>query len=203
MDFLNDINTYYSEKIKTFGATARGVDWNSEKSQTVRFRELLKIVMGSDSFNLLDFGCGYGALFDYMKGKYPEFNYSGYDISNEMLIRAKELHGESSLCQWENKLSDKKYDYIIASGIFNVRLNATKEVWEKFIIETLCRLNQISNKGFSFNMLTSYSDEPLMKEYLYYGNPCFYFDYCKMNFSKNIALLHDYELYEFSILVKK
>ena len=34
-------------------------------------------------------------------------------------------------------------------------------------------------------------------------NFLFIFDYCKKNFAKNIRLMHDYDLYEFTILVKK
>jgi len=52
-------------------------------------------------------------------------------------------------------------------------------------------------------MLTKYSDREYMKEYLYYADPLFIFDYCKRNFSKKVALIHDYELYEFTILVRK
>ena len=58
-------------------------------------------------------------------------------------------------------------------------------------------------KGFSFNCLAIYSDENYKKNYLYYADPCFLFDYCKRNFSKNIALLYDYFLYEFTTLVRK
>jgi len=64
-------------------------------------------------------------------------------------------------------------------------------------------MNKKSIKGFAFNMLTKYSDREYMKEYLYYADPLFIFDYCKRNFSKKVALIHDYELYEFTILVRK
>jgi hypothetical protein len=52
-------------------------------------------------------------------------------------------------------------------------------------------------------VLTKYSDKEYMKEYLYYADPLYLFDYCKKHFSKNVALLHDYNLYEFSIIVRK
>ena len=52
-------------------------------------------------------------------------------------------------------------------------------------------------------MLTKYSDKEYMRDNLYYADPLFIFDYCKRNFSKQVALLHDYGLYEFTILVKK
>jgi len=38
---------------------------------------------------------------------------------------------------------------------------------------------------------------------LYYADPGFFFDYCKTHFAKNVALLHDYGLYDFTILVRK
>jgi len=72
-----------------------------------------------------------------------------------------------------------------------------------YILDTLENINEKSKKGFSFNMLTKYSDKELMRGDLYYADPLFFFDYCKRNYSKEISLLHDYDLYEFTILVKK
>ncbi|MFX7953370.1 class I SAM-dependent methyltransferase, partial [Acinetobacter baumannii] len=57
--------------------------------------------------------------------------------------------------------------------------------------------------GFSFNCLTSYSDEDRKRDYLYYADPCQLFDLCKRRYSRQVALLHDYGLYEFTILVRK
>ena len=55
----------------------------------------------------------------------------------------------------------------------------------------------------AFLLLTKYSEKEYMRDNLYYADPLFIFDYCKRNFSKQVALLHDYGLYEFTILVKK
>ena len=38
---------------------------------------------------------------------------------------------------------------------------------------------------------------------LYYADPCALFDYCKRNFSRNVALLHDYKIYDFTLIVRK
>ena len=83
-----------------------------------------------------------------------------------------------------------------------MKLTAKNKAWEKLILETLNNMANLCQKGFSFNMLTSYSDRELMREDLYYGDPSYYFDYCKRNFSRNAALLHDYELSDFTILVR-
>ncbi|HAI76542.1 MAG TPA: SAM-dependent methyltransferase, partial [Microscillaceae bacterium] len=60
-----------------------------------------------------------------------------------------------------------------------------------------------SDQGFAFNALTSYSDLEFRKQELYYSDPLYLFDYCKKNFGKNVALLHDYNQYDFTIIVKK
>jgi hypothetical protein len=64
-------------------------------------------------------------------------------------------------------------------------------------------LNLNSRLGFAFNCLTSYSDSDKLRDHLYYANPNELFDFCKRQYSRNIALLHDYDLYEFTILVRK
>jgi hypothetical protein len=51
--------------------------------------------------------------------------------------------------------------------------------------------------------LTSYSDEDKMRAHLYYTDPTWAFDLCKRRYSRHVALLHDYGLYEFTILVRK
>lgn len=42
-----------------------------------------------------------------------------------------------------------------------------------------------------------------MRDYLYYADPCAVFDYCKRHYSRNVALLYDYQQYEFTSLVRK
>ena len=42
-----------------------------------------------------------------------------------------------------------------------------------------------------------------MKNNLYYADLLLIFDWCKNNISKYVSLLHNYPLYEFTILVKK
>lgn len=75
--------------------------------------------------------------------------------------------------------------------------------WFNYLQETLDSLDRFSRRGFSFNCLTSYSDEDRKRDYLYYADPCQLFDLCKRRYSRQVALLHDYGLYEFTILVRK
>jgi hypothetical protein len=94
-------------------------------------------------------------------------------------------------------------DYGVASGIFNVRLGRTDAEWQAYIEHMLDQLDRTSRLGFSFNCLTSYSDADRMRPDLYYADPCRLFDFCKRRYARNVALLHDYGLYEFTMLVRK
>ena len=63
--------------------------------------------------------------------------------------------------------------------------------------------DRLSTKGFAFNLLTRYSDSELMRPDLYYADPLFLFDYCKNKYSRLVSIIHDYPLYEFTVLVRK
>ena len=201
---LSEVAEYYSAKIAEHGETPRGVDWNGEESQALRFKQLCKIIDTSNHFSINDIGCGYGALFEYIVGKYKDFSYSGFDVSESMVQAGKERYKAKSNAHFQLANEPEKVaDYGIASGVFNVRLGRSDNEWRAYLEATLEILNSSSRLGFAFNCLTSYSDTDKVRDYLYYADPCVLFNFCKQHYSRNVALLHDYELYEFTILVRK
>lgn len=206
MDKIKDnVSKYYDEKVSEFGDSHWGVDWNSVESQELRFKQLLKVTDSKGLFTLLDYGCGFGSLYNYLRNNnFKVDKYYGFDISTKMIELAIKKNNISSDCQWINSLPISfNVDYSVASGIFNVKQDTTSDDWYSYIISTLDKMNTISKKGFSFNLLTSYSDVEFKKDYLYYSDPLSLFDYCKRNYSKEVALLHDYGLYEFTLLIRK
>lgn len=203
-DLLTEVAGYYTTKLVQHGETPQGVDWNGEESQTLRFEQLRKIIGTSNHFTINDLGCGYGALYDFLDHRYDSFSYSGIDVS-ESMVRAAEQRYKGK-CQARFVLgseADQIADFGVASGIFNVRLGRSDAEWQYYLEATLDKLDQTSRIGFAFNCLTSYSDADKMRGYLYYADPCVLFDLCKRRYSRNVALLHDYGLYEFTILVRK
>ena len=208
---LDLVDKYYTQRVREFGATCRGVDWNSEESQKERFRQLLKLIPDDSEsrtvpFGLLDYGCGYGALLDYILQEHPEkrsaINYSGFDVSQEMIELAEKRHPERADQFATSTGLLTSTDFVVASGLFNVRQTTPLAVWEQYVFDTIAELHEYGRGGFAFNVLTSYSDPEYMRDDLYYANPCVMFDYCKRLFSRNVALLHDYGLYEFTIIVR-
>jgi SAM-dependent methyltransferase len=203
-EILGRVERYYSEKIEAHGPTAQGVDWNSAESQRLRFEQLLRVCEPSAGFAINDYGCGYGALADFLQLKGLSFSYFGFDISKQMIAKAEELHRGLDHCRFSsNREVLSPADYTVASGVFNVKLQATNEEWKGYMLRAVGDLDTLSIKGFAFNALTKYSDSERMQDDLYYADPLFWFDHCKRHFSKAVALLHDYPLFEFTVLVRK
>lgn len=201
---LTSVQKYYSGKFEQFGPVARGVDWKDKESQNLRFAQLLKLIEGHAPFSLNDLGCGYGELFSYMRKRFGRFKYFGCDVSHALVAAARQAFARSSRASFRVAGKPARVaDYTVASGIFNVRLDTPKSLWLEYILHTLARMDRHSRHGFAFNCLTKYSDRDRMRPDLYYADPCFLFDYCKTRYSKQIALLHDYGLYEFTIVVRK
>lgn len=204
---MEKVYAYFDHTLKTHGATAQGADWNSAQAQEIRFDQLLKIVKEQSDFSLLDYGCGYGALADYMLRKGLLFDrFYGYDILPAMIEKASQLHNQFTNQIYTADFSTvPQVDYAVASGVFNIRLDATTEEWTQYALDCMKDLYLRVENGFSVNFLTGYSDADRMaaRPDLFFADPLFMFDYCKRHFSRNVALLHDYEIYDFTILVRK
>lgn len=201
---LTKVDRYYSDKLAQHGPVPGGVDWNGLESQELRFRQLLEVCDFAKGFSINDLGCGYGALLDYIRKMGWQVEYRGFDVSEAMVMEATRIHADASNARFVVAAkADEPADYTVASGIFNVCLDVNKTEWQKYMMMTLDEMDLASKKGFAFNCLTSYSDASRMRDYLHYADPCMLFDICKRKYSKNVALVHDYGLYEFTMLVRK
>lgn len=200
---------YYKHILEKFGANAKGVGWNGDDAQRIRYEVLAKIVKegNNDEFTVCDYGCGIGYGYSFFKEKFGEklSSYTGYDYLKIMIQGARDQLGEDTKGRRFIQGTEicETYDYIVSSGVFNVKGDETDDHWKAYFLNVLHQFHEHSVKGFAFNALTIYSDKDKMKDELYYADPMFLFDYCKRNFSRNVAILHDYDLYDFTVLVRK
>jgi SAM-dependent methyltransferase len=202
----NNLKAYYAEKVDA-PDPSKQMGWKSKWAQEIRFAQLLKVVEGEDAFSINDLGCGNGNLLHFLAAHWPNesFSYRGYDILPEMIAEAHKLNpnNKNDFALIASAKDVEVKDYTVASGIFNLKYNANDTEWLDFIHETIHAMWQKSNKGIAFNCLTSYSDVEYMKPELYYTNPLHLFDFCIKNFSRHVALLHDYREYDFTMIIRK
>lgn len=196
----NQVRDYYAQKILEHGPTPLGVDWNSAASQSLRFTELVRFV-GPDH-SVLDIGCGYGALLDHLRSSGWTGEYLGFDLADEMIQTARRLHANDGDFTTET-FGPASADFVIGSGLFNVKMDISDEEWVEYVDQTLDTMYEQCRVGLSFNMLTAWSDPEYLRADLYYAPPGRFVERCGTRYSRRVTLCHDYGLYEFTITVRK
>ena len=85
----------------------------------------------------------------------------------------------------------------------SVRLDIPEAEWRQQVDKTIDAMAQSARFGFAFNFLTGYSDHDSKESYLYYPYPGEMLDSVMARHGRTAMLLHDYPLYEFTIVVYK
>jgi len=198
-----EVHSYFSQLIEQYGPTPKGADYNGEESQHIRYNQLSKLFTRKE-YSLLDYGSSYGAFAEFILPTGECTQYCGYDIIAEVVEAANASFAGDSRVSFISELApEEKYDYVIASGTYNYKGTKSHEEWTSNVLAELETMNRLGVYGFASNFLTKYSDHEKMKDHLYYPDPCELFDYRKRRFSRNVAILHDYELYDFTLIVRK
>jgi hypothetical protein len=136
--------------------------------------------------------------------KFHNFKYFGTDICESSLQIASKHYEKDHRPNFLklHEAQKMKFDFLIASGIFNVKFGKLSE-WEKHIYGNLHLMNSISNVGFACNFLSS--NVRIKRQYpnLYYANANEIEKFCLNNFSDNVSIEHNPKKYEFVVKVYK
>jgi SAM-dependent methyltransferase len=201
---LKAVADYYTSRLDQHGPTPRGVDWNGSESHALRHRQFMRLLDGSPDASVLDLGCGFGDFFGFLRKQGHRGAYVGYDVAPNMITQARYLHGERADCRWQvgSKPTDSA-DFAVASGLFNVKGEFSVETWARYVHETIATLAAAGRRGFGFNMLSLSSDPERRRPDLYYADAAATLVDCLQRFGRSVALLQDYGLYEFTVIVRR
>jgi hypothetical protein len=121
-----------------------------------------------------------------------------------MVEAARRLHGEGRDRSFIVGVAPPGIaDYAVGSGIMNVMRGASIEAWADYVRATIEDLAAAGRRGFGFNMLSLNSDPERRREDLHYADPPSVLADCMARYGRHVALLHDYGLWEFTVLVRQ
>lgn len=105
--------------------------------------------------SILDVGCGQGTLNGFLKKKFSNFQYTGIDITPKMIQYAKEAYPDAEfICDdFLTYNFTKKYDWVIAAGTFNVKVEGDQLDYFRTALQ---KMYDVSNRGVSFTLLSKY-----------------------------------------------
>lgn len=201
---LFDVAKLYDQRMIAYGKVAKSAGWSSEAQQALRFKILCEMIDLNQATSVLDVGCGYASLLKYIKNyihAYDETQYTGVDLSNEMIRVCKVDWPESNFYLGDgvrSNVAGRNFDWVLCSGALNFELESVDkyEYLEMFISTYFSSVDQ----GVAFNLISSnvdYKDEKLA-----------YYDPDKvlkilMKYSKYYSIVANYPLWEFSCVVQK
>ena len=117
------LSQYFTEKLDAFGATPKGVDYNGPDAQALRFEQLVKVIDPIQKFSVIDYGSGYGAMFDFLHKKGWDFEYYGIDLIEKMVLAGQEAHKDFPNAHFTTDEKEVPLaDYLLAGAIFNIKI---------------------------------------------------------------------------------
>ena len=179
-DFL--VDTVYSKYIEKYSKNQpECVGWlDGSENALIRNQKIYEAGIG-DNDSVLDIGCGVAHLYEFLKIGGWNGKYLGIDPNKKAIDMIDEninaMHGTI-----EDLPDFMKYDWVIASGVFNLGLT------ENLTFSIIHNMISHANKGIIFNMLQA--------PYLDSNYEAYYPDYVKNKLLKyendRIEIIEDY-----------
>lgn len=204
------LQNHYENCFRKYGATAKGMDWPNQNDLKRRFDVLTDIITpngkNDSKIEILDFGCGVGLLIDYLNeiDKLINIDYFGIDISEEMIDFANEKYAKYNFEArdiLQNKLKKESYDYVIMNGLFTEKREMSQKDMFDFFQSIIKETFAASRRGISFNLMSTHVD--WKRDDLFHLGLDVLTNFLIQNCSRNIVIRMDYQLYEYTVYVKK
>tara|TARA_B100000427_G_scaffold275521_1_gene244083 strand:+ start:350 stop:955 length:606 start_codon:yes stop_codon:yes gene_type:complete len=196
---LDSLADYYNKTISKYGNSRKALMWNSHFSQTVRY-EILCDQLNQQEYSICDVGCGCGDLFHYIKYHQLPFDYTGIDISANMIVAAQTAYpaGIFRCLSLDEIVINHSFDCIMASGIFNLRMKDHDNTIFN-IIKTMIRC---ANDQVRFNILTDTYKQSLATSDFVYTNIDVLYNRLKP-LVRRITLVRDYLPHDITFYLEK
>ena len=190
----------YTSRYKEFGYSPKSLGWLKGK-QDRRF-EILTSQYSLENKSVLDIGCGFGDLNKHLANTVSAYEYTGIDLCEVLIAKGRELFTSSHvnfLCgDFLAHNFERKFDWALASGIFNHVLNENNNY--DFVYSVMKKCHETVSGGFSLDFIHDRVD--YKDEHLFYANPETILSYA-YSLSRRVVLRSDYMPFEFSIFVFK
>jgi len=203
---------HYENCYKTHGDNCKGVDWPNEDDVRKRYQVMLDVVRFDSSsspeekYSILDFGCGLGHLYDYMRQINCPHAYSGVDISDIFVSECRRKYPGLPFIRLDLLNEDypedlKKPDYIILNGVFTEKCDLDYPQMKEFFEALISKVYGLCKKGIAFNVMSK--DVDWERDDLFHLPLNELSRFLTTELTRDFIIRNDYGLYEYTTYVYK
>jgi len=191
---IDSVLKRYTERLAALGPVPEALGWTKGRHK-LRYHALLE-PWHLTTEHLLDFGCGFGDMYQYCREHLPGVTYRGFDLNPALVAAGRARYPKADLAAG-NALQDGlggRWDVIVASGLFNFLLS---DNWSfiQAIFDLFARHAQV---GFAANFLSNRVDYRL--DHTYHADPMRVLELAYL-YSHRVMLRNDYMPFEFTVYV--
>jgi len=190
--------SYFNKTLKMHGDRSEAVGWTPD-GQIRHFECLLDIDHTIAGKSVLDYGCGKGDLYQFLKDRNISVRYTGFDINASLISLARRKYPECGFRVFdiEKDTLHENFDFIFLCGVFNLKVKGLMET----IQYTLIKLFEHCRIALAFNALSAHNPESDFElNYLY---PEDILKFVIKNISPSVSINHHRIPYDFTIFIYK
>jgi SAM-dependent methyltransferase len=198
---VEEVRERYVRRFAQYGYDPRTLGWNSG-TQRVRFEALLEGLRAEDYGSVLDVGCGFGDLLDFLRARGWRGRYTGIDLVPVLIDEARRRHendGAASFACTEITATarQEKSAMAVAIGIFNHRLQRDNM---EFVRGMIAAMWAASTEVVVCDFLSTTSEADRRRDDLFYADPGLVLAEAH-HFSRRAMIHHAYMPFEFQAKV--
>jgi SAM-dependent methyltransferase len=188
--------SFYNFHLKKFGDRPEALRWTPQ-GQLRRYHTFLDIAPDLSNATVLDYGCGTGDLYKFLRRQGIQVRYTGVDINENFIKLAQSKYPECTfkVMNIDDDELEGFYDYIFICGVFNLRVPGVQDDLKNALVALFAHCN----KGLALNALSSHT--PVKDLELNYTSPEEMVRYSIENLSPYVVLRHDRIPNDFTLFV--
>jgi SAM-dependent methyltransferase len=189
----------YENRLTQYGYSPQTLGWGKIGRQEVRFAVLGERALEMPKSSVLDVGCGFSDLYDFLRERGWSGSYTGIDIVPALLKVARQRHPGLDIRELDITGGTESlgiYDFVIASGVFNAVLTAEDN--RTHISNALAAMHARARVAVCADFLSTYVD--FQKPGGWHTDPAWAFWIAKQ-LSRRVSLRHDYMPFEFALFI--
>jgi len=180
-----ELMDFYNRHLRDFGDAPQAVRWTPE-GQIRRYETLLMETGDLSGKTILDFGCGKGDFYGFLRDKGVSVSYCGIDVNDNLIELAQHKYPQAEFIALDidEDTFHRRFDVIIGIGVFNLRIAGIEESMKGLLknLFPLCR------ESLHINFLTYYV--PRRSVELFYVRPEEIVEFVITEISRTVTVRH-------------